>query len=110
MSDVGIEADTIRELQFFSSVPFVCELNNEDYDSLARKLSWLGIDKDTFQRTNSKGNYKWEYDLVDVGYKYHGNSIMASVALIGLKYLDEDNIRRREICEKYEESFSKNPS
>ena len=82
--------------------------NNEDYDSLARKLSWLGIDKDTFQRTNSKGSYKWEYDLVDVGYKYHGNSIMASIALVSLKYLEEDNSRRREICDRYEESFSKN--
>ena len=28
---------------------------NKDYDQLARKMSWLGIDKDTFSRTNSKG-------------------------------------------------------
>lgn len=82
--------------------------NNEDYDFLSRKLSWLGIDKDTFQRTNDKGKYKWEYDLVDVGYKYHGNSIMGSMALVGLKYLDEDNARRREISEKYEVELSNN--
>lgn len=81
--------------------------NNEDYDILARKLSWLGIDKDTYQRTKDKGTYKWEYDLVDVGYKYHGNSIMASMAIVGLKYLDEDNKRRREICELYEKEFKK---
>lgn len=81
--------------------------NNLDYDVLARKLSWLGIDKDTYQRTNDKGTYKWEYDLVDVGYKYHGNSIMASMAIVGLKYLDEDNKRRREICELYEKEFKK---
>ena len=80
---------------------------NEDYDTLVRKLSWLGIDKDTYQRSNDKGNYKWEYDLVDVGYKYHGNSIMASMALVGLKYLDEDNNRRREICENYEKELTK---
>jgi len=78
---------------------------NEDYDQLARKLSWLGITKDTFQRSNEKGNYKWEYGLIDVGYKYHGNSIMASMALIGLKYLEEDNNIRRKICEKYDEGF-----
>lgn len=78
---------------------------NEDYDTLVRKLSWLGIDKDTYQRSNDKGTYKWEYDLVDVGFKYHGNSIMASMALIGLKYLEEDNSRRREICKMYEEGF-----
>jgi len=79
---------------------------NEDYDQLARKLSWLGITKDTYQRSNDKGNYKWEYDLVDVGYKYHGNSIMASMALVGLKYLEEDNEMRRNICKMYDEGFS----
>jgi dTDP-4-amino-4,6-dideoxygalactose transaminase len=75
---------------------------NQDYDTLVRKLSWLGIDKDTYQRTNDKGSYKWEYELVDVGYKYHGNSIMASMALVGLKYLDEDNLKRNEICKTYD--------
>lgn len=80
--------------------------NNSDYDGLARKLSWLGIDKDTYQRTHDKGTYKWEYELVDVGYKYHGNSIMASMALVGLKYLEDDNTIRRNICEKYENMLS----
>jgi dTDP-4-amino-4,6-dideoxygalactose transaminase len=79
---------------------------NEDYDQLARKLSWLGITKDTYQRSNDKGSYKWEYDLVDVGYKYHGNSIMASMALVGLKYLEEDNKVRRDICKMYDAGFS----
>jgi dTDP-4-amino-4,6-dideoxygalactose transaminase len=81
---------------------------NDDYDGLARKLSWLGIDKDTYQRTNDKGTYKWEYELVDVGYKYHGNSIMASMGIVGLKYLESDNNRRREICEMYEKKLSEN--
>lgn len=81
---------------------------NEDYDTLVRKLSWLGISKDTYQRTNDKGTYKWEYDLVDVGFKYHGNSIMASMGLVGLKYLEQDNSRRREISEVYEKNLSEN--
>jgi dTDP-4-amino-4,6-dideoxygalactose transaminase len=109
---IGHGADvTVFSFQAVKNLPtadsgMVC-FANEDYDSLARKLSWLGIDKDTYQRTNDKGNYKWEYDLVDVGYKYHGNSMMASMALVGLKYLDKDNNRRREICEKYEEELTK---
>ncbi len=81
---------------------------NDDYDELVRKLSWLGIDKDTYQRSNDKGTYKWEYDIVDVGYKYHGNSIMASMAIVGLKYLEEDNQRRRMICDIYEKKLSQN--
>lgn len=76
-----------------------------DLDSLARKLSWLGIDKDTYQRTNQQGSYKWEYEVIDAGFKYHGNSIMASMALVGLKYLEEDNKRRREICSMYDKGF-----
>ena len=109
---IGHGADvTVFSFQAVKNLPtadsgMVC-FANEDYDALVRKLSWLGIDKDTYQRTNDKGNYKWEYDLVDVGYKYHGNSMMASMALVGLKYLDEDNNRRREICEKYERELTK---
>lgn len=79
--------------------------NNSDYDAIARKLSWLGIDKDTYNRTTDKGTYKWEYDLVDVGFKYHGNSITASMALVGLKYLEEDNDKRRKISEIYEKNL-----
>jgi dTDP-4-amino-4,6-dideoxygalactose transaminase len=109
---VGHRADvTVFSFQAVKNLPtadsgMIC-FANEDYDTLVRKLSWLGINKDTYQRSNDKGNYKWEYDLVDVGYKYHGNSIMASMALVGLKYLDEDNNRRREICEIYEKELTK---
>jgi dTDP-4-amino-4,6-dideoxygalactose transaminase len=108
---IGQEADvTVFSFQAVKNLPtadsgMIC-FKNEDYDSLARKLSWLGIDKDTYQRTNDKGSYKWEYELVDVGYKYHGNSIMASMAIVGLKYLEQDNQRRREICELYDKYFS----
>lgn len=110
---VGKRSDvTVFSFQAVKNLPtadsgMIC-FNNEDYDTLVRKLSWLGIDKDTYQRTNDKGTYKWEYDLIDVGYKYHGNSIMASMALVGLKYLESDNLRRREICEKYETELTMN--
>jgi len=110
----GLEADVaIFSFQAVKNLPtadsgMIC-FKNSDYDSLARKLSWLGIDKDTYQRTNNKGTYKWEYDLVDVGYKYHGNSIMASMALVGLKYLDEDNEARIDICNLYDKGFKNTP-
>jgi dTDP-4-amino-4,6-dideoxygalactose transaminase len=111
---IGQEADvSVFSFQAVKNLPtadsgMIC-FKNEDYDNLVRKLSWLGIDKDTYQRTNDKGSYKWEYDIVDVGYKYNGNSIMASMAIVGLKYLDEDNERRREICEMYDKHFENNP-
>ena len=108
----GNESDvSVFSFQAVKNLPtadsgMIC-FKNGDYDSLARKLSWLGIDKDTYQRTNDKGSYKWEYEVVDAGYKYHGNSIMASMGLVGLKYLDTDNSYRRKICEVYELHFNK---
>lgn len=110
---VGHYADvSVFSFQSVKNLPtadsgMIC-FKNDDYDILARKLSWLGISKDTYQRSNDKGTYKWEYDLVDVGYKYHGNSIMASMALVGLKYLEKDNDYRRLISEKYEKKLSQN--
>jgi len=111
LEHAGHDADvSVFSFQAVKNLPtadsgMIC-FKNEDYDQLARKLSWLGITKDTFQRSNEKGNYKWEYDLIDVGYKYHGNSIMASMGLVGLKYLDEDNEFRRKVCGLYDEGFA----
>ena len=107
---VGAEADvTIFSFQAVKNLPtadsgMIC-FKNDDYDQLARKMSWLGIDKDTFTRTNQKGTYKWDYDVPTLGYKYHGNSIMAVMALTGLKYLDNDNKRRREIADIYDKEL-----
>ena len=109
-SQAGWNADvSIFSFQSVKNMPtadggMIC-FQNKDYDALARKLSWLVISKDTFNRTNSKGSYKWDYDVVDLGFKAHGNSIMASMGLVALKYLDEDNARRREICQMYTEGF-----
>lgn len=77
----------------------------KDFDEIARKKSWLGINKDTYARTNSSGNYKWKYDVEYVGQKYHGNSIMAAIGLVQLKHLDEDNAYRRQISEWYTQGF-----
>lgn len=110
-SQIGWDSDvTVYSFQAVKNLPtadsgMIC-FQNSDYDALARKLSWLGIDKDTFKRTNEKGNYKWDYDVIDCGFKAHSNSIMASMGLVGLKYLDEDNKRRREICELYNNELS----
>ena len=109
-SHIGWDADvSIFSFQSVKNMPtadggMIC-FQNKDYDVLARKLSWLGISKDTFNRTNSKGSYKWDYDVIDLGFKAHGNSVMASMGLVALKYLDEDNTRRREICQIYDEGF-----
>lgn len=80
---------------------------DEKYDKITRQIAWLGINKDTYARSN-QGTYSWKYEVDYVGYKYNGNAIMAAIALVQLQYLDEENARRREIVAKYNEAFKNN--
>ena len=102
---------TVYSFQAVKNLPtgdsgMIC-CSTEEQDKLVRQLAWLGINKDTYARSN-KGTYSWKYDVDYVGYKYNGNAIMAAIALTQLKYLDEDNARRREIVKMYDEGFKNN--
>lgn len=105
---VGGEADvSVFSFQAVKNLPtadsgMVC-FSEKKLDIEVRKWTWLGIDKDTFSRILSKGTYKWHYDVVHPGFKYHGNSIMAAMGLVSLKYLDQDNAYRRQIADWYDE-------
>jgi dTDP-4-amino-4,6-dideoxygalactose transaminase len=104
---VGTEADVaVYSFQAVKNLPtadsgMICCADAGD-DARARRLSWLGIDKDTFARTTAHGSYEWLYDVADVGYKYNGNSVMAAIALVQLRYLDADNAYRRSLVARYE--------
>lgn len=108
---VGRDADVaVFSFQAVKNLPtadsgMICWNNAED-DERARKLCWLGINKDTYARTGKQGNYKWMYDVEEVGFKYHGNSIMAGIGLVQLKYLDGDNSHRRALSNTYREMLS----
>ena len=75
-------------------------------DAEVRKWTWLGINKDTYTRTVSDAAYKWLYDVEHVGFKYHGNSIMAAMGLVALRHLEEDNAFRRQLAEWYDEDLA----
>lgn len=106
----GLLADvTVYSYQAVKNMPtgdsgMIC-FSNQSFDEIARKKCWLGINKDTFARTSSQGAYKWMYDVEYAGYKYHGNSIMAGIGLVQLKYLEQDNAYRRQVCKWYDEGF-----
>lgn len=107
----GIDV-TVYSFQAVKNLPtgdsgMIC-WKDEECDKLTRQISWLGINKDTYSRSN-KGTYAWKYDVDYLGYKYNGNAIMAAIGLVQLKYLDEDNSRRREIVQMYNKGFSNNP-
>ncbi|MGI9357250.1 MAG: DegT/DnrJ/EryC1/StrS family aminotransferase [Rhizobiaceae bacterium] len=78
---------------------------DEELDAMARKMAWLGISRDTFSRTSTKGDYKWYYDVEYPGFKYNGNAIMAAIGLVSLRYLDEDNAYRRQLADWYLEDL-----
>lgn len=104
---IGIEADvSIFSFQAVKNMPtgdsgMIC-FKDSKLDAEARKWSWLGINKDTYSRTASQGAYKWYYDVEYPGYKYNGNSIMAAIGVVALKYLEQDNAYRRQICAWYD--------
>jgi dTDP-4-amino-4,6-dideoxygalactose transaminase len=104
---VGGEADvSVFSYQAVKNLPsadsgMIC-FNDEESDRIVRQLSWMGISKDTFQRFNkNEGSYKWRYDVPNLGYKYHGNSVIASIALVQLRYLEEDNNYRNLLANTY---------
>ena len=82
-----------------------------ELEKLARVKAWSGIDTSAYSETAIADHktYKWHYDVPYVSNCYNGNSIMAAVALAQLRCLDQDNERRREICDKYDEAFAKYP-
>ena len=107
---VGFDVDvSVFSFQAVKNLPtadsgMICFKDDED-DKKVRELSWLGINKDTFERAK-QGTYKWDYNVDVTGYKYHGNSIMAALGLVGLKYLDIDNAYRRQIAFWYKQNLS----
>ena len=110
----GKEADAVvYSFQAVKNLPtadsgMLCFMD-ESLDKVARQKSWLGIDKDTFSRTQSSGSYKWYYDVPGIGYKEHGNSVIAAIGLVQLRYLDSDNAYRRQLCKWYDDSLSDCP-
>ncbi len=107
---IGLDSDcTVFSYQAVKNCPIsdagsIC-FKDESFDKAARSLSWLGIDKSTYSRFSDQ-SYKWRYNVENLGYKYHGNSIMAAIGLVSLKYLEADNARRREIAAMYSDSLS----
>lgn len=112
---VGGEADvSVFSFQAVKNLPtadsgMICCADGE-LDEAVRQWTWLGINKDTYTRTLSEGAYKWYYDVNHIGFKYHGNSIMAAIGLVSIKYVDSDNAYRRQLSTWYDKYLENEPS
>lgn len=83
--------------------------NDEGMYLRAKKLRWLGIDKGTWDRTKLDQSYWWEYNVEEIGYKYHMNDISAAIGLVQLDKLEQMNFRRREQMRRYMKHLSGYP-
>lgn len=107
----GAEADvTVFSFHAVKNLPtadagMIC-FARADLDREVRKWSWLGIDRDTYARTHAEEAYRWRYQVEHAGFKYHGNSIMAAIGLVALRYLDQDNERRRALAALYDRELA----
>ena len=72
-------------------------------DRAARRFAWLGIEKDDDRGARAALPSQGRYTIEGLGFKYHGNATVASMALVGLRYLDEDNAKRRQVAAWYDE-------
>ncbi len=105
---IGSEADvSVFSFHSVKNLPtadggMIC-FKDKELDKLVREWTWLGITKDTYQRTSSDSLYKWRYDVENVGFKYHGNSVMAALGIVALRYLESDNDYRKQIAAWYDE-------
>lgn len=79
-------------------------LHDQDTADRIRRLCWLGISRGTWDRAGGKA-YRWEYDVEEIGYKYHLNDILAAIGIVQLEKLDRANARRKEIVGRYNEAF-----
>lgn len=79
--------------------------NNEEVYKKLRKLTWLGIEQNTFERA-AGGKYAWDYDIVeDKGIKAYMTNIQAVIGLGQLRRLDALLKKRQDIQDKYNKSF-----
>ncbi len=78
--------------------------NNAEWATRIKKLRWVGISKDTFDR-GAGNSYDWFYDVTEVGYKYHMNDIIAALGLAQFAKLEWMNDKRRYWSEKYRGIF-----
>jgi perosamine synthetase len=81
--------------------------NNKDYALSMKRNRLHGISRDAWNRYSEKGH--WFYEVVDNGYKYNMTDVAASIGLVQLKRLEEMNLIRTKIAQRYNEGFKKNP-
>ena len=80
--------------------------SNKSIAEKAKKLRWLGINKDTWTRSNLFTKNNWYYEISELGFKYNMNNLAASLGLSQLKKLNRINSNKTKIIKRYLETVS----
>lgn len=75
-------------------------LKSQDFNNQAKRRRWYGIDRE------KRGKNFWEYDIYEVGYKYHMNDIAAILGICQMRKLDEILKKRKQIVDRYLDELS----
>jgi perosamine synthetase len=77
--------------------------DNADWAKQARVLRLHGINRDAWQRLNSKSF--WQYDVMEAGFKYNTTDIASAIGIEQLKKAEEMWRMRKRIAERYSGAF-----
>lgn len=82
--------------------------NDEEVYKKLRKLTWLGIEQNTYERA-AGGKYAWDYNIVQGnGIKAYMTNVQAAIGLGQLRRLDALLAKRQQIQERYNKAFRGN--
>ena len=104
---------TIWSFQAVKSMPIfdggMVTTNDEKIYKRLRDLTWLGVEKSTYDRAMGK-RYSWDYDITQAeGIKAYMTDVQAIIGLNQLEILDELLAKRRAVQSVYNEAFRDMP-
>ena len=92
--------------------------NSSELAETARRLRWMGINKNTFERTTTPDpggetgresdpvpKYEWYYEVNELGFKYIMNDVAAALGLVQLEKLGRATQIRRDMAQRYAEGL-----
>lgn len=100
---VGFSFHAVKNLTTAEGGALVLNMGGEELKNWMSIMSLHGQTKSAMDKTNTG---KWEYDIIEPGYKCNMTDIQAAMGLVELARYDETLTRRKDICDQYRRAFA----
>jgi perosamine synthetase len=80
---------------------------DDDEQARARRLRVLGIDSTAWSRLEARR--PWEYDVVDIGFRFHMPNFCAAIGLSQLERFEGFREVKRSVLRRYQDALSDHP-